>query len=667
MELPLRLPARPSFRRLLVGLAAASSVSIAWAEPARVTLDPTTIRAIDGVSELDRTVYFSLCDQGTNFDRRVRSEARLRFLLDELDVSFGRRLGVVYGLWNWTDALREDPQRPGFADLAFLREQLKPSEPTPAFAKLAEGKMTVAAHGRHNGFPTWMGTFFTEQVKNEGGTEYLPENLAASAEVAAETLKHGYTDFDRPAFYEPLNEPHWSYHGTEHLAQWHLAMHAAVKALTPEVAVGGFCNSVAYFYQRGFDVFDGMATFMAKTDAKLDFYSFHVYDYLDWNGEGFSGRRTGGLPLEGMLDLVQNHAVNAHGDATDVVVSEHGAYILGQGPHGDADAVGELIAAEHFPGLSGFERTMRKRSISDFILVSAAIRNTLTFMDHPRVKKAVPFILPEAMGWNPAYYSVLYVPRDFTDKNDWVETRNLDFYRFFRDFRGARVVVRCDDPDVQVQALRDGDTVRVVLNNLAGVEQKVSLPMAAGASGGGAVQLRRYGRKADFTPYLEETSAEAKAGEVTLALAPMETAMLTQAGVADAAAKVDETFYYGDRTRVKMSGTDAEHFTVEVPDAATAVYAQLRVSVYRPAGADPGLTLTLNGEPLDALVEDAAPLLDSTTGVADLPEGKGEFATTRMVWVDTALLKETNEVTVAFSDDAGGAVGAVTLRVGRGE
>jgi len=646
-----RTPSRVTLIAAALGPALAGSP--AHAEPVRVTVDPHTTRSVDGVSELDRHVYFSLCDQGTDFDRRIRSDERMRYLLDDLDAGFGRRLGPVKGLWTWRKAIKEDPDRPGFADLKTLRAHLKKSvkPPAKALAVLAEGKMEVAAHGQHNGFPPFMGEFYTEQIEKKGRGEYLPQHIEASAELAAVVMAEAYTDFDRPRFYEPLNEPHWSYHGTEHLADWHVAVHKAVKAAAPSVKVGGYCSSVAYFYRRNFGAFNGLRGFIDRTGAGLDFYSFHVYDYMNWDGEGFRGRVTGGLPLEGVLDLVQNHAVNAHGRELDLVVSEHGSYITGgSGPK--ADEVGALLGKKHFPELEGFERTMRERSVSDFILVNGVIRNTLTFMDHPQVLKAVPFILPESMGWDPTYYSVLYVPRDFTDKNDWVETRNLDFYKLFRDLRGRRVVVRAGDPDVQARAFVEHDRLQVVLNNLAEVPQALDLELPPGHT---AATTRRFGRNADFTPYLIENDG---GGAGPLTLAPLETVLVTLTypqPIAESAA-VEETAHYGDQIQVVLKGEAVGRFKVETPGAADAAYATLRVGITRPPGADPGLTIVLNGQRLDAPVEDAAPLLESAEG------GKGEFASTRIVPVDPALLKDLNEVEVHFPGDEGGAIGAVVIR-----
>ena len=201
-----------------------------------------------------------------------------------------------------------------------------------------------------------MGKTTTKVASRERKPQYFPANLDAAAELAAAALKTAYSDFDRPAFHEPVNEPHWSFPALPEFQQWHLQIMEAVHKSTPEVKVGGPC-----------------------------------------------------LPV---MDLIPNYTMNAYGKEVDLVLSEHGAY--------GANELGARLADTHFPG-SGFEWEMKKRSIDDFNMASGALAHALVFMEHPHVvKKAVPFILLQSMGWDPVYYATLYTPRNFIHKNDWV-------------------------------------------------------------------------------------------------------------------------------------------------------------------------------------------------------------------------------------------------------
>lgn len=606
----------------------------------RITVDPYCIRSIRGISELKRETYFGLCDHGTDFDRRCRSSQRYAELVKENGITFGRALGVVHGLDRWYQAIREDPARPGFADTAYLKDRLaaRTRKPGEEFRRDMGGRLEVAAHDQPDAYPAFMGTYVSEQAGREAEPCRLPANIEAAAELAAATLRHRYTDFDRPAFFEPINEPHWSYWTDAHLAKWHLATRQAVQRDAPGVLVGGPCLSVAYFYRNQYAAFNGLKTFIANTGCGLDFYSFHVYDFFRERAGDFGGRITSGLPLESVLDLVQNHAVNAYGREIDLVVSEHGGY--------GADDLVEKLARANFKE-TGFDWEMKKRSIDDFNMISSVIANTLVFMDHPHtVRKAVPFILLEAMAWNPEYYAVLYVPRDYTDKTNWVPTQKILFYRLFRDLKGHRVAVNCPDPDIQARAFADGRTLFVILNNLSDQPETVTLDLPPPSD----ALIRRLGRRADFTPCLTEEPIGLRG---PLVLRARETMVIKADYPRQLTPRraIDEIPCYGDRVATAVTGEAT--FTVTVPRSRDLQSATLRIGISRPPEAGHDVTVMLNGRPLTVPLEDCAGRLV-----------ENEYATSKLIEVPPGLVRESNTIHIAFPDGQKGAVGAVVLRAG---
>lgn len=611
-------------------------------EAAVILIEPETTRAIGGVSEVDRKRYFCLGDHGTDFDKRMAGgEGVYDYLVNELGASFGRSLGPVQGA---ARVAREDPARPGFADLAPL---LKKKVPPPSERFLADfgPNLDVASHGNHNEYPEFMGKHFKGKSEYHGTPEWIPENIEAAAEFAAAVLKYNYTDFDRPRYFEPLNEPHWEFFNDPHLAQWHLRTMEKVHELTPEVKVGGLCMSVAYFYRDNYRNFSGLKNFIDLTGGKMDFYSFHAYDYFDWKDGEFRGRVQSGITLEGSLDLLQNYAVNTLGREVDVVVSEQGGYINVQ-PAGAYD--GELLAAEiarkHFPEPT-WENELKKRSIVCFVHVSSILANTMAFIDHPHtVQKAVPFLLPNTWAWDPKYYAGLYVPYNYTDQSQWVETHMIDFYKFFRGVGGRRVKALCADPDLQVRAFVDGARLYLAINNQSWRPEPVALKGIDAKQ----VEIRRFGRNADFTAYFTETTIDRPE---TLEIAGREAVML----VADLGAPVvqkrtvNEIVCYGDKTMIPMK--DAE-FTIKIPKAAKIDYAELRIGLTRPADASHEVEIRFNGKRLDVPLEDCADRLKEC-----------EYGTTKLVPIDPVQLRETNKVRVSFPDGDEGTVGTAVMRV----
>lgn len=640
---------------VLVALAATGGVCAA-ADSVTIKVYPTLRRSIGGVSELDRDVYFAMSHGGAGFDSHVRSEERMKYLLDDLDITFGRALGPVRNAVRWSEAVREDAERPGFADLEHLKETClaKRQEPGELFKRLAHGRLNVAAHEAKGAFPDFIGKFESEKSKRDPDDRHdhsLPENVEAAAELTAAVLEYNYSDFDRPAYYEAQNEPHWSFIGEPKLAEWHLATQRAVRARGLDVLVGGPCNSVAYFYKRDFGAFDGLKRFIKNTDCELDFYSFHAYDYFNWNGDDLVGRISSGLPLEGVLDLIQAHTVAEYGKQVDLVISEQGGYITGSGDNPSADEVGDLLGEKHFPGDDGFERTLRKRSISSHLLVSSVIANTMTFMEHPHVvKKVNPFILLESMAWDPRYYSTMYVPHEFTDKTRWVETSNTDFYKFFRGLRGRRAVVIGSDPDLQVAAFVEDQRLHVVINNLSDEPHPLDLDIPQPER----LDLRRYARGEDYCPRLTESETDSVEG---LTIAGREAVFFTASydrAIPERGA-VDEVPCYAEKIAVRPNTGEPARFVVETPPLDGLKYATLRIGVTRPPGADPGLIVKFNRKRVEVPLEDAAERLDN---------GESEYASTKLVRINRSLVREKNRIEVAFPDDAGGAIGSVVLRVG---
>ncbi|MEO0795503.1 MAG: beta-agarase [Verrucomicrobiota bacterium] len=607
-----------------------------------IVIEPEVTRAVGGVSEVDRERYFSVCDPGTGFDKRMSGEGVYDELVNELGVTFGRQLGPV----KWTASqLPEDPERPGYADVSSLKDRKLP-KPGEAFYEAYKPNLDVAAHGNHNAYPEYMGKYELEGANYHGDPEWIPENIDAAAELAAAVFQYNYTDFDRPKYFEPLNEPHWMYFSDEHMAAWHLAVKEKIQQTMPEVEVGGMCQSVSYFFRDNYQNFNGMKNFYDNTEGKMDFYSFHSYDYFKWEDDDFRGRVQSGSPLEGSLDLLQNYIVLEGGDEVDVVISEHGGYVNVQ-PKGmyDGEALAAEIAAKHFPEET-WENELKKRSIIGFAHVSSIIANTLTFIDHPHtVVKSVPFLLPNTWNWDEKYYAGLYVPENYTDKTKWVPTTMLDFYKLFRDVDGRRVKVTSNEPDLQTRAFVDGSKLFLVVNNQSWRPESVDLYGIEADT----VKVRRFGRNKDYTAYYTEDEISTPE---TLKVAGRESMVVIaeyDEPILETAA-VNEVVCYADKTRQPLK--DAT-FNITVPVDEEIDYAVLRVAMTRPSGMSHEPTIIFNGKVLEVPLEDAADRFD-----------KGEYGTTKFIQLDPADLLAENTVTVGFSDSGEGAVGAAVIRAG---
>lgn len=619
----------------------AGSGKIDWSKP-HIVVEPEVTRAIGGVSEMERKRYFAVCDHGTGFDNRMAAgEGVYDYLVNDLGIYFGRQLGPV----KYTASqLPEDPDRPGYADISSLEKQ-EINPPGETFYKDFGPNLDVAAHGNHNAYPEYMGKYMLEGTEYHGHEEWIPDNIDAAAELAAAVFKYNYNDFDRPKYFEPLNEPHWKFFVDQHMADWHLAVKSKIQETMPEVLVGGMCQSVSYFFRSNYQNFVGLEGFIKNTEGKMDFYSFHSYDYFYWEDNSLNGRIQSGLPLEGSLDLLQNHTVNTHGREVDVVISEQGGYI-NVNPKGeyDGERVASYFAEKYFPDKS-WENELRKRSIVCFVHVSSIIANTLAFMDHPHtVQKSVPFLLPNTWNWDPKYYANLYVPENYTDQSKWVPTHMLDFYKLFRGVDGRRVKTISSDPDLQARAFVNGSKLYLLVNNLSSRPESTSL----WGINAPKIDIRRFGRNEDQTAYYNEETIKTPS---SLELAGRETVVM----IADLSApirehrSVNEISCYGDKTRVPLSNAE---FTIRTPVNKPMEYAVLRVALTRPNGMSYEPKITLNGKELDVPLEDCADRLE-----------RGEYGSTKLIYIDPDDLRAKNRVKISFDDGDEGVVGTVVIRV----
>jgi hypothetical protein len=276
--------------------------------------------------------------------------------------------------------------------------------------------------------------------------------------------------------------------------------------------------------------------------------------------------------------------------------------------------------------------------------VSSILANTMAFIDHPHtVKKAVPFLLPNTWSWDVKYYANLYVPYNYTDQSQWVETHMLDFYKFFQGVDGRRVKALCSDPDLQTRAFVDGSKIYLAVNNQSWGAESVSLYGIDAKT----VEIRRFGRNADFTAYF---TSEKIATPEQLEVAGREAVMIVADLGRPVAEKkaVNEIVCYGDKMMIPLKMAT---FKISVPQDKPIDYAVLRVGLTRTSDLSHAAIITLNGKALEVPLEDCADRLNA-----------GEYGTTKLVNLNPVDLLAENTVTISFPDGEQGFVGTAVIR-----
>ncbi|MFY0627688.1 MAG: T9SS type A sorting domain-containing protein [Reichenbachiella sp.] len=611
-----------------------------------VKVSPTIDVSINGELELDRSKYFNLASSSSEIAKYLKEESKVSEYIDDLEMSVGRQLGMVYSETRWGKGLKEDPQRPGYMDTDYFISQMSPNDENLAPYKAAFGtRQGLVTHDRHTAFPDFMETY----TKPDEEDETYPTNNDAAAEVVAHILKYKYSDFQRPSFFELVNEPHWKFWDDPLFAEFHVATKNKVEEMQIDTEVGGPCYSVSYFYKDQFKTLNQITKFIDATNFDLDFYSFHTYDYMHWDdGEAnFKGAVSSGLPLESVMDALASYTYNTYGKELTYVGSEHGGYISNVTNRNFAL---DKLADQYFPG-EGFDFEMEKRAIDNFIMVNSAIANTLTFMNHPHiVKKSVPFILIQSANWDPYYYSSLLVKENFDmNSNVWAESRLIDYYKFFANVRGRRIESFTKDTDIQHMSFVNGKTLAMVFHNQSDIEGTLNIDIDDISNPIAEIKVRKLERKADFRPDFKEQLV-ASVDELNIGAQGSMVVFVTYENEIVKSDDVNEVVhYYAGKSNII---TGSKLYSVEIPDHKKAKYGILRVGVSR-KGTSKEMKTTLNGWPLEVPIEDCA---DRITNSDD------DYSTTKIIKVDGKYLTHQNKIEVTFPDGKSGGIGSVAIR-----
>lgn len=626
------------------------SINLCTAQQINVIISPETTYSIEGHSVLDRSKYLNICHNGVSFESTIgNSEISYRYIND-LKICFGRALGMVQPANVYTKNLKEDPLRSGFADLTYLQNNSKPTNGNSYSAtfrsRFPKGPGTLC-HEHHNAFPAFM-----QKEAFTGTTDSIPVNKIAAAEISANLLKYNFTDWSRPLTYEPINEPGWQMLDKTkmltNLADFHLKTWEKVHNLQVSIMVGGPCSPVAYYYRDNYTNFSKLSDFIDATQGKLDFYSFHVYDFYRWNliTKKLTGRITSGLPLEGIMDLYSNYGRKNYNKELLFLSSEHGGIL--------SDDAQKKDMREYFLGAgTDFSYDMKAKSITDFLMVNSCISNTLVFMNHPhQVYKVVPFILLESTGWDPKYHASILVANNYSDKKNWYESAQIHFFKYFENIKGRRVLSQCASPDIQQQTYVDNNKLIVLLNNLS--DSIMNLSLNYPLENIDSTVIRRLYKKVDSTPVLSETRI---ADGRNIQLSAKESAVLfvNYSQPINEMKRIDEKNYFADKY-MRQINTE-EIFNLNGIDIAGLEYANLRIGIGRGVGTNKDMNVWINGTKLNVPMEKCAANL----------EDENAYGSTKMIQVSKTLLKNNNEIKIAFADGKTGGVGAVTLCVGKSE
>jgi len=522
--------------------------------PAELSVDFTQQRVIGGTSTFSREAYITLHHNFSNI-----SASEITYLLDDLEADLGRTIGRVD--WEF-QFVKEDPNREGFpllSDMWARGQQTKANDRnTAVMRRFADDDIIFTAHAKRI-FPNE-----PYQQQNANANHFIPKNIDGAASYYTRLLDWYFGDGGnpRPRYLEVMNEPlvkAWEMGTTQHeLIEFHGVVADSFKQAFPDALVGGYASAYPEYEKDGFGVWNNtMKDFIDTVGDKMDFLSVHLYDFypLDPNREVVS---RSGSNVEAILDLIRQYSYLTMGEVKPFVISEYGAT-------GD--------------GLTDNPYTPER----DFHTLRSTTSKLLQLMDRPdQMLKTIPFIIGRTDNVDNPYPWA--ARRKLADgSHEW--THLIKFYQLWTGMTGTYVGVNSSDPDILIQALRDGNTGYIAVHNLLDTAQAVTFDLGdlSGTSVASVTERRLWMPQA--TPVFNEQTLTAMPAQDTMQ--PFETRLyrVDFAATPTFASEVRTTYHYADDylSPIRSARRSVDFNINGVPVSSDGTYTGvLRVSVDRP-------------------------------------------------------------------------------------
>ncbi|MEO0795270.1 MAG: carbohydrate-binding protein [Verrucomicrobiota bacterium] len=580
-----------------------------------VNLDPTIQRFIGGVSDLDRSKYFTLHSSNS-------TDADLVQFYNDYDVIRSR------GFWG---------------PFSYANQQTGVIGQYPGDIQGAGGVRPV-----NNKY------IATEHPKN-----VIRYNLDTNA--AADWVVEYYKDYSGnnpiPEFYEVMNEPFVHAGDAEfsaqqpdaqlmrvRMAEWFGAIGEKVDQ-TPELAnlkIIGFADAWPQYEHitsgNMFGIWHArQKMFMDVAGANVDAFSTHLYDGVNVNQDG--GERSGSNAMA-ILDMVEAYSHIKWGLVKPHVISEYGG-----------------IASGYPAGWNDIEAAQSVMSQNKMIF---------DLMDREdRVEMTIPFVtdksnwhLTAANNYEP-YGAVLLRPGNTgsgqAPDGTWVYTPKVTFYEIWKGVKGKRIAVSSDHADIQTQAFVDGNKLFVALNNLDDVTHNVSLNFASTIPGLQNVRIKALKIYANSPHSLTDTTQTTAPSSITLIAD--ETVMLeyTYQNNITFGNAIRSQSYYADKYLQDISANVTQSYLINGVTTGTSGYAKLKMSLGRTHAKSKAPTLTVNGT--------AVSIPSNWRGYDQTARGSVFFGTIEIP-VPIGLIQANNTINITFPD-SGGAVSSLILEVAK--
>lgn len=578
----------------------------AYAQNNAVQINMNCQRYIGGVSELDRNKYFSVHDTGNDAEQ----------------AAFRKNYNVTGGRGFWGPS-------------GYSNAQLK--NPIGTYP------------GPRVGNDNPRKVLFNEVLTEHPGNAFLDKmDVNKAGDWAVEYFKNYSNDSGRPEYYEPMNEPFvhakdfytggWNADNEKRIREQMALLYNAIgqkikaspalvnmkvigySAAWPEMELGDFGHWK-----------DNQKMFMDKAGDNMYAFSTHLYDGINVTGQD---TKRSGSNSEAILDLIEAYSFIKWNTIKPHAITEYGAIEKGYGTnYSDVASVQTVKSINHI------------------------LFNLLERQDH--LAQSTPFItgkatwhITAANNYQP-YGAVLWKPSNIGQPNPtaWVYTPRIYFYELWKEVKGNRISIKCENPDIQTQAFVDGKKMYVAFSNLHHADQTINLNMIAGTNGLVNVKIKDLKIYEQLDPvYLETTVTQAP---TSLKLISSQSVVLEYTFTNDITFNnaLRETKYYTNNYLTPIVANTSLNFNFNNVTQGFG-FANIRMSIGRKHNVSKSPIVKINGTvvtvPTNWAGYDQANRTDFF-GMINIP-------------FSTNLLKKDNVITLEFPD-SGGTVSSMILSV----
>ncbi|MGJ8678804.1 Ig-like domain-containing protein [Paraglaciecola sp.] len=586
--------------------------------------------------KLHSTVY----DNDWNGD-----EDKLKYMMEDLDVYFGRDNGGT--VWNFNQA-KQDEERPGYAESADIAARGKDNRERAYGVNKAtvhqydeRGDLMVGGQPRQHFLGKTSPCCGNGEGWQANGGDAVGEFLGQYVNefFRADGLT-GVDGHPSPKYLEILNEPLYQVTDAPHelgleepidpikVFEFHNDAAEGVRKFNTDVKIGGFTVAFPIFEERNFARWEErMKLFIDTSGEYMDVYSTHFYDLEDDNR--FKGSR-----IEATLDMIDHYSMVKLGHTKEHLISEYG----------------------------GRNRPMEKAPwtpLRDWWFLKTASPMLLQFLDRPdSVETSIPFVPIKAL-WGtvddiPYNWRLLRQAKEGAGEEgeNWVFTEMVKFYELWSDVNGTRVDSLSTNADILVDSYVDEDKVYVIISNLTELSEKVLLhKFGANEAQIQSVKIKHLYLDGD-KPKLEVINADVDVDNFDLA--PEATIIVEYTYTADI--KIDglseEKKYFATEYFKEITQDVVNNFEINEVVTNTFGEAILRIAVGRDLGASLNPSVTFNGQ-----------LLTATASISgDEQGGRSRFFGLLEIPVPYDLVKANNKIDISFID-AGGHIASVNMKV----